>query len=146
MGRHHWLWVNEPCVSAVLTLRRVHVGGCGWGGGGGQDLICNPKYIRVLNINMADAHGLSPIMLCVKYERTKLLYYLLEAGADFEQQNLEGMTVLTLLNQWMSERGSDLRLEKEVINHAIERVRACPICKFGQNAGQAELPCTDVAD
>jgi hypothetical protein len=88
-------------------------------GGCVQELICNPKYTHVTDINIADANGLSPIMLAVQYERTKMLYYLLEAGADVEQQNREGKTVLSLLNQWMSERGSDLRLEKEVINHAL---------------------------
>lgn len=134
----HLVVVNAARVGGADAAEGGCVG-CGWGGGGGQELICNPKYTRVLDINKADTRGLSPIMLCVKYERTKLLYYLLEAGADFEQENLEGMTVLTLLNQWMSERGSDLRLEKEVINHAIERVRARPSVKLARRSGAATL-------
>jgi hypothetical protein len=130
MGTPFGLLVNAARVGGADAAGGA-CGGFGWGGGGAQELICDPKYAQVLDINMADANGLSPVMLCVKYERTKLLYYLLEAGADFEQPNHEGMTVLTLLDRWMSERGADLRLEKEVINHAIERVRARPLVKLG---------------
>lgn len=59
----------------------------------------------------------------MQYERTKILYNLLDYGADFEHRNAEGLDVLELIQRIMEDTGSDLRLEKEVVEAAMEKVR-----------------------
>ena len=41
----------------------------------------NEKAFQFMNINAADSNGVSLVMLAVQYERTKILYHLLDYGA-----------------------------------------------------------------
>jgi len=87
-----------------------------------KELLEDEKTGTTININALDNNCMTPIMLAVQYERTKILYHLLEKGADYEHENLNGQTAMQLLTQMMEESLLDLRLEKEVIESAMLKV------------------------